>query len=105
MRAHRGHEQGVAVGRGAGDGARRDRAVGARLVVDDDRLLERARRLVADEAGGRVDAAAGGERQHQGDRPARIPCARAGRRQHAHADGREETEAHVGLPQTGYWNV
>jgi hypothetical protein len=62
----------VAVGRRARDRARRNRAVCPRLVIDHHRLLEGLAQLLADDAGGGVDAAAGGEWHDQRDRPAGI---------------------------------
>jgi hypothetical protein len=70
--AHRGHEDGVAVGRRARDRARRNRAVCSGLVIDHHRLLEGLTQFLADDAGGGVDAAAGGERHDERDRPVGI---------------------------------
>ena len=67
MRCVRRHEQRVAVGRGAGDIARCNRAVGARLVVDHHADTERDTEFLPDQARRGVGAAAGGERQHQRD--------------------------------------
>jgi hypothetical protein len=72
MGAHRGHEDGVAVGRRARDCTRRNRAVCSRLVINHHRLLEGLAQLLADDAGGGIDAAAGGERHDQRDRSAGI---------------------------------
>ena len=69
----------VAVRRGAGDGGRRQHAIGAGLVLDHDRLAEPRRKIVADEARGDVDAAAGGKRQDQRDGTGRIILRGGGR--------------------------
>ncbi len=63
------HQQRVAVGRGLRDRAGRDRAAGAAAVVDDDLLAEDFAHLVGDAARRGAGAAAGRERNHQGDRP------------------------------------
>jgi hypothetical protein len=55
-------------------------AAGARLVLDHHRLAENLRGLVGHKAGKNIVAAAGGEADHQVDRPGRIIALRACRR-------------------------
>ena len=71
MRGVGRHQQRVAVGRGARDIGRRDHAVGARLVLDDDADAERLRQMLRDQPRRGVGAAAGRKRQHQRDVAAR----------------------------------
>jgi hypothetical protein len=65
-------DEGIAVGRGAGGHLRPDDAVGAGPAVDDDRLAQDLRELVARHARERVGGAAGGIRHDLADRAARI---------------------------------
>ena len=53
------------------DVKRGQRAVGARAVLDDDRLLERLPERIGDDAANRVAGAAGTEYRGEGDRPRR----------------------------------
>ena len=68
----RRHHQRVAVRRRLGDRARRDDAAGARPVLDHEGLAEPLLELLPEHAGEDVGAAAGRERNHDGDRPRRI---------------------------------
>ena len=68
----RRHKQRVAVRRRAGDVTRRDRAVGAGLVVDNHADPERGAEFLRDDPRRGVGAATGGERQHQRDVAVRI---------------------------------
>jgi len=74
------HEQRVAVGRGAGHVTRRDRTIGAGLVVDHGVDAERRAEFLADQARRGVGAAAGCERQHQRDVAVRVAGLRESRR-------------------------
>src|SRR6476620_10795430 len=65
-------DEGIAVGRGAGGHLRPDDAVGAGPAVDDDRLAQDLRKLVARHARERVGGAARGIRHDLADRAARI---------------------------------
>ena len=71
-RAHRGEEQGVAVGVRLGDVFGRDRAVRARPVLDDDGLSEQSSEPLGEEARDEIGGAAGGEGDHELDRPVGI---------------------------------
>ena len=71
-RAHRGEEQGVAVGVGLGHVLGRDRAVRARPVLDDDGLSEQRSQPLGEQARDEIGGAAGGERDHELDRPVGI---------------------------------
>ena len=83
--AGRRHQQRVAVGRSLGDRIGADIAARARAVLDDDRLAERLRHLVADRARQHVGEAAGGERRDQLDRTVGIILRlRRGGEQRAH---------------------
>jgi len=53
-----GHEQGVAVGRGAGDLSGREPAIGAGLVLDDHRLAHRVTQAIPQRARDQVNRAA-----------------------------------------------
>jgi hypothetical protein len=75
----RDHADGVAVGWCRGDGLVPDRARAARAVHDDDRLLELAFQEAADDARGRVGAAAGAPRHDELNLPLRILRERAER--------------------------
>ena len=72
VRADVADHQRVAVGRGARDRERADDAAAAALVLDDDRLPERAPEPVGDRAGDEIDAAARLHRRDDLDRPVRI---------------------------------
>jgi hypothetical protein len=63
--------EGVAVGRGIGDGLRADNATGAGAVVDDDRLAQRRFDVTRGQPRDEVGVAAGGIRHDEGDGPAR----------------------------------
>ena len=87
------HQQRVAVGRRMGDRIGRDIAAGAGPVLDDERHAEQLLHLLADDAGEHVARAAGRERHHQRDRPARI-VGRARRRGPSQGQtGRQHGEA------------
>jgi hypothetical protein len=60
-RATIGDQDRVAIGHCLGDGVGPERAIGARLVVDDDRLAERLAHLLRERARRQVGAAAGGK--------------------------------------------
>ena len=83
-RAVGAEEDRVAVGRRLDHGFPRDRAVGARPVVDDDRLAELLRQRRRKDAAYGVGQAAGGKLQDQADRLVRVrrlrQCARRERR-------------------------
>src|SRR5947208_15297813 len=80
MRAVGAHEQRVAMGRGTRDVERGKGSVRARAVFDYDALLERGAKVLRDDAGDRITAAARPERHNHCDRLARISlCARAAR--------------------------
>ena len=80
MRAVGAHEYGIAIGRRARHVERRKRSVRARAVFDHDALLERGAKVLRDDAGDRITAAARPERDNHCDRLARIGlCARAAR--------------------------
>jgi hypothetical protein len=64
--------QGVAVGRGLGDGPRAQCAGGAGTIVDHELLAERAAHVLSQHARHHVVAAAGRERHHDHDRAGRI---------------------------------
>ncbi len=66
------HQERVAVRVGLGDDLRADDRVGARPVVDDDRLAEFVGELLADEAGEEIRRPARRERDDQADRARRI---------------------------------
>src|SRR5262249_8985675 len=76
----------VAVGAGARGGLRRDRATGARLVVDVERLAEARPEAIGDEATDEIDATAGRLWRDDAHGATRIRGLRAERR----ADGGEE---------------
>jgi hypothetical protein len=63
------HQKIVAIGRLMMDVERGQRAVGARPILDDDRLPERLAERIGDDAAERVAGAAGTERIDEGDRP------------------------------------
>jgi hypothetical protein len=67
--ACRGHQQRVAVGRGDRGRLRADHAVGARLVLDHERLAEQRTDMLAQMAGEDIDPASGGVRHDHPDRP------------------------------------
>ncbi len=64
-----GHHDGGAVGRRLGGHAHADHAGDAAAVVDDDLLAEMRRHALGDDAGHRIDPAAGRERHDQRHRP------------------------------------
>ncbi|MGY3356214.1 hypothetical protein ACVWZK_002877 [Bradyrhizobium sp. GM0.4] len=96
MRGVGGHQQRVAVGRGARDIGGGDHAVGARLVLDDDADAEGLRQMLRDQPRRGVGAAGGGERQHQRDVAARIivglRSGRGGETKGARADGTQVSD-------------
>ncbi len=53
------------------DVKRGQRAVGARAILNDDRLLERGAERIGDDAANRIAGAAGTEHGHESDRPRR----------------------------------
>ena len=67
MRAHVAHHDGVAVGLGLRAARDAGRATGAGDVLDHELLAERARHVLADDAGDDVGRPAGGERHDHGD--------------------------------------
>ena len=86
VRADRAAADRVAVGRGARQLGRADRAALAWLVLDHDRLAERGAELLANHARQDVGGAAGRERHDVADRlvgPVRAVCARRRRSGHA----------------------
>ena len=101
MRAHGGHKDGVAIGCRTRDSARRNRAVGPGFVVEHDWLLERPAQRVADDACGRVDAAADGEGHHERDCAARIILRRRRAGQYGRGKGRDEPQKHAAPGQRG----
>ena len=100
----RGREQeGVAVGRRARRRLRADRVAGARPVLDDDLLAERARQPVAEQPADDVGRAAGGLRDDELDR-LRGPALRVGaggREQQRQKRERAADEKRHGLPLRG----
>jgi hypothetical protein len=105
MRAHRGHEDGVAVGCRARDRARRNRAVCSRLVIDHHRLLESLAQLLADDTGGGIDAAARGERHDERDRPAGIVLRLCCGGREAGGEARNEKERGACAQAPAYFKV
>src|SRR5262249_50694972 len=107
MRAGGGEKEGVAVRCRVRGGRRREIAAGARLVLDDDRLAERARELVGDDARLRVGAAAGRKRHDDAQRMARpVLCAHGAERRGQNEErGEEADEGHACGPgrQGGYF--
>ena len=71
VRPHLPHQDGVTVGVGAHRPGRTDGAAGARDVLHDDLLTERARHVIGDDAGGDVGGAAGRKRHDERDRASR----------------------------------
>jgi len=89
LEAGRGHQQRVAVRLRLGDDVGADIAARARTILDDDRLAERLRELLAHRAGEHVDQPARRERRDHADRPVGVglrECARTG------ADGEHDAE-------------
>jgi hypothetical protein len=72
VRTHLAHQDGVAIGLGAHGAGRAGGAAGARHVLNDHLLAERARHVVGDDARGNVGRAARRERHDQRDRARRI---------------------------------
>ena len=64
---HVGEQQGIAVRRGFGGDLDAEAAAGAGTVVDDDRLAERFRQRLAEQAGKHIRAAAGRVGHDEGD--------------------------------------
>ncbi len=103
-RADGGEEQRVAVGLRLGHGLRGDRAVGARLVLDDDGLAEISAHAFGQDTSDEVGVAAGREADHHADRAVGIVLRlrrqeRSGRRErdggkHAQVIGK----SHIILP-------
>jgi hypothetical protein len=71
MRADRAEHEGQAVGIALRDAQRPGHAAGAGHVVDDDLAADRFAEIVPEDAAEHVDRAAGRERHHHGERPAR----------------------------------
>jgi len=67
-----GHQQGVAVGRGLGDGLCADHAAATGLVVDDQRLAQAFAHGLRHDARVRIQPAAGRVRHHNADRLGRV---------------------------------
>ncbi|MNV38768.1 hypothetical protein D3C71_1303310 [compost metagenome] len=93
MRAHRGHAQRVAVGRGPRHLLHAHRATRARLVLDHDGLLQVAAGVLGHQAGHDIGRSTGGERHHQldGARGVVGGLGNAGKRQGGEHAGKRET--------------
>ena len=91
VRAHRAHQQRVAVAGRLGDEVRADAAARAGAVVDDDRLAPRLLQLLRDAAAHDVERPAGRERHHEADRLGRIGL-RGGRRRADRARRRQRQQ-------------
>jgi hypothetical protein len=85
--------QRVAVGRRLGDGARAERAAGARAVLDHERLAECSAEALGKQPRQHIIAAPGRERHHDGD-GARRPALRVSQRDRAGGkdDGKKSGE-------------
>ena len=98
-----GEQQRVAIGRGLGDDLRADVAVGAGLVLDDDRLAPRFRELLADRAREDVRRAARRVRHDDADRLCGIGLRvrrRCKRRRHAEQDDGNHVLDHLFLHES-----
>ena len=84
-------QQRVAVGRRLRDHVAGDVAVGARMILDDDRRAEQLGKLLPDDARGDIGCAAGRDRHDQLDRARRILCERRRARQCKQA-GRKQAQ-------------
>jgi hypothetical protein len=82
-------QQRVTVGRRLRDQVAGDVAVGARMIVDDDRHGENLGKLLADDACGNIGSAAGWDRHDHLDSPRRILGEHLGARQYQQA-GRKQ---------------
>ena len=71
-----------------------DHAAGAAAIVDDDRLAQRMRQPVGDDARHRVDAAAGRERHDQRDRTGGIALRAGAERRQQKRDGARRAPSH-----------
>jgi hypothetical protein len=101
----RGDVDGAAVGIGMGDELGRDIAAGAGLAFDQNLLAPDLRQPVGDDAGGRVDAAAGRDRTDDADRPAgpALRTRRARPRDRGAAEKRNEiAPSHLGLERDDF---
>ncbi len=85
---------GVAVGRGLGDGIGAERAARAAAIVDHDRLLGQLRHALADDAGDDVVGPAGRERHDQLDGFRREILRRGERRQQRERQHRQQPANH-----------
>ena len=98
--AERGHQQGVAIRRGARRDLGADHAAGAGAVLDNHPLAPQLAKLLPDHAGHDVGAAAGREGHddaHQAIREALRAGMRTDGREHQ-ADGQPYQHPHVDLP-------
>ncbi|KAG0770776.1 hypothetical protein G6F22_017102 [Rhizopus arrhizus] len=100
MAGQRAHQQGVAVGLRLGDLVRADVAGGARAVLDDHRLAQRARQFLRQHAADHVGRASGRIRDDQADGLVRVRVGRQRRGGNAGTEGQQGKQNGTARPQT-----